>query len=44
MTKQIWLNLPVSQWMILFWNAYFGMFLNKFGIHWMINFDENLQK
>jgi PhnB protein len=22
-----------------FWNAYFGMFTDKFGIHWMINFD-----
>lgn len=21
-----------------FWNAYFGMFIDKFGIHWMINF------
>jgi PhnB protein len=23
-----------------FWGAYFGMFSDKFGIHWMINFDE----
>jgi PhnB protein len=22
-----------------FWGAYFGMFEDKFGIHWMINFD-----
>ncbi len=22
-----------------FWNAYFGMFEDKFGIHWMVNFD-----
>lgn len=22
-----------------FWNSYFGMFTDKFGIHWMINFD-----
>ena len=22
-----------------FWNAYFGMFQDKFGIHWMVNFD-----
>lgn len=22
-----------------FWNAYFGMFIDKFGIHWMVNFD-----
>lgn len=24
-----------------FWGAYFGMFKDKFGIHWMVNFDEN---
>ena len=23
-----------------FWGAYFGMFSDKFGIHWMVNFDE----
>lgn len=23
-----------------FWGAYFGMFSDKFGINWMINFDE----
>lgn len=23
-----------------FWGAYFGMFADKFGIHWMVNFDE----
>lgn len=22
-----------------FWGAYFGMFVDKFGIHWMVNFD-----
>lgn len=22
-----------------FWNAYFGMFVDKFGINWMINYD-----
>ena len=22
-----------------FWGAYFGMFTDKFGIHWMVNFD-----
>jgi PhnB protein len=22
-----------------FWNAYFGMFTDKFGINWMLNFD-----
>ena len=24
-----------------FWGAYFGMFTDKFGINWMVNFDEN---
>ncbi|MGZ4054155.1 MAG: VOC family protein [Bacteroidia bacterium] len=24
-----------------FWGAYFGMFQDKFGIHWMINYDYN---
>lgn len=24
-----------------FWGAYFGMFVDKFGINWMVNFDEN---
>ena len=24
-----------------FWGAYFGMFVDKYEIHWMINFDEN---
>lgn len=23
------------------WGAYFGMFTDKFGIHWMINYDSN---
>ena len=23
-----------------FWGAYFGMFSDKFGVHWMVNFDE----
>ena len=27
-----------------FWGAYFGMFVDKFDIHWMINFDEAPQK
>ncbi|AWI26135.1 VOC family protein [Flavobacterium pallidum] len=27
-----------------FWGAYFGMFTDKFGIHWMVNFDENPAK
>lgn len=26
-----------------FWGAYFGMLKDKFGIHWMVNFDENPQ-
>lgn len=24
-----------------FWGAYFGMFVDKYGINWMVNFDEN---
>jgi PhnB protein len=24
-----------------FWGAYYGSFQDKFGIHWMVNFDEN---
>lgn len=24
-----------------FWGAYFGMFTDKFGINWMVNFDES---
>ena len=27
-----------------FWGAYFGMFVDKFGIQWMVNFDEAPQK
>ena len=27
-----------------FWGAYFGMFADKFGINWMVNFDENPEK
>jgi PhnB protein len=27
-----------------FWGAYFGMFTDKFGINWMVNFDENPQQ
>jgi PhnB protein len=26
-----------------FWGAYFGMFTDKFGINWMVNFDQNPQ-
>ena len=31
-------TMPMNQ---TFWGAYFGMFTDKFGIHWMVNFDEN---
>ncbi len=27
-----------------FWGAYFGMFRDKFGINWMVNFDYNQSK
>ena len=27
-----------------FWGAYFGMFADKFGINWMVNFDEAPEK
>ena len=30
-------TMPMNQ---TFWGAYFGMFTDKFGIHWMVNFDE----
>jgi len=33
--------MPMSQ---TFWGAYFGMFVDKFGIHWMVNFDEKPNK
>ena len=26
-----------------FWGAYFGMFTDKFGINWMVNYDTNQQ-
>ena len=29
--------MPMSK---TFWGAYFGMFIDKFGINWMVNFDE----
>ncbi len=29
-------TMPMSK---TFWNAYFGMFTDKFGIHWMVNYD-----
>jgi PhnB protein len=28
----------------MFWNAYFGMFTDKFGIQWMVNYDYNQNK
>jgi PhnB protein len=27
-----------------FWGAYFGMFQDKFGVQWMVNYDYNQQK
>lgn len=27
-----------------FWGAYFGMFVDKFGVAWMVNVDENASK
>lgn len=27
-----------------FWGAWFGMFIDKFGINWMVNFDEEPMK
>jgi PhnB protein len=27
-----------------FWGAYFGMFTDKFGMRWMINFDPNVKQ
>lgn len=33
--------MPMNQ---TFWGAYFGMFVDKFGINWMVNYDENPNK
>jgi PhnB protein len=30
-------SMPMNQ---TFWGAYFGMFTDKFGVNWMVNFDE----
>ncbi|HTN46644.1 MAG TPA: VOC family protein [Flavipsychrobacter sp.] len=30
------LTMPMNE---TFWGAYFGMFTDRFGIHWMVNFD-----
>ena len=32
------IKLPLQD---MFWNAYFGMFIDKFGISWMVNCDKN---
>jgi PhnB protein len=34
-------KMPMNQ---TFWGAYFGMFTDKFGIHWMVNYDAVEQK
>lgn len=31
------ISMPMNK---TFWGAYFGMFTDKFGINWMVNFDE----
>src|SRR4030095_15780938 len=33
-------TLPIGK---AFWGAYFGMLIDKFGIRWMINYDESRQ-
>ncbi len=33
-------TMPMSK---TFWGAYFGMLTDKFGINWMVNYDENPQ-
>lgn len=30
------ITMPIAN---TFWNAYFGMFIDKFGINWMVNYD-----
>ena len=34
-------NMPMEK---TFWGAFFGMFTDKFGINWMVNYDYNQQK
>ena len=34
-------KMPMNQ---TFWGSYFGMFLDKFGIQWMVSFDQNEKK
>lgn len=35
------IEMPIAD---VFWGAYFGMFSDKFGIQWMVNFDYNQKK
>jgi PhnB protein len=35
------IEMPIGD---VFWGAYFGMFADKFGIHWMVSYDPNRQK
>lgn len=35
------IEMPIAD---TFWGAYFGMFADKFGIQWMVNFDYNGKK
>ena len=35
------IEMPIAD---TFWGAYFGMFADKFGIQWMVNFDYNQKK
>ena len=34
-------NMPMGD---TFWGAYFGMFTDKYGINWMVNYDKNPQQ
>ena len=34
-------TMPMAQ---TFWGDYFGMFTDKFGVNWMVSFNENMQK
>jgi len=35
------ITMPLSK---AFWGAYFGMLTDKFGVHWMVNYDYNHQR
>lgn len=37
LSKDGQISMPMNK---TFWGAYFGMFTDKFGINWMVNFDE----